>query len=453
MPRIPDNCAAIVLAAGKGTRMHSAKPKVMQEILGEPMLSHVLRALEGFSSVWIVAGHGMPELLAAFPENNFVEQARQLGTGHALACALANPQIAAYDSLLIVNGDAPLVTAAELEAFVGQCSGADLAFAVIMPQDCAQYGRVIRREGKPVAIVEARDYDQRRHGDFAGEVNAGIYFIRAETAKMLLPAVNNDNKSGEYYLTDLVALAVGRSLDVRAVFCGKDENLLGVNTPRELSNAEEILRGRIVDKLFEKGALAHAPQLVRCGAAAQIAPGAEITGPCEIYGATVIGSGARIHSHCVIRDSVIAEGAEIRSFSHLQGARVGPNALVGPYARLRPGATLEENAHVGNFVELKKAVLGVGAKANHLTYLGDAEIGAGANIGAGTITCNYDGKNKFNTVIGKKAFIGSNTALVAPVRVGANALVGAGSVITHDVPDEEMGIARARQKNLRRKPK
>ena len=207
----------------------------------------------------------------------------------------------------------------------------------------------------------------------------------------------------------------------------------------------------MVDGLLRSGVMLHAPALVRISPLATVEPGAEITGPCEIYGRSVVRRGARIDSHCVMRDTVIESGAEIRSFCHFEDAHVGEAALVGPYARLRPGAVLEESSHVGNFVELKKSRLGKGAKANHLTYLGDSEIGAGTNIGAGTITCNYDGKHKFKTTIGEGAFIGSNTALVAPVRVGDGALIGAGSVITKDVPDGEMGIARGRQKNLPRK--
>ena len=235
------------------------------------------------------------------------------------------------------------------------------------------------------------------------------------------------------------------------VQCGNDTSLLGINSPLELSRCEEILRQRVNTALLTAGVMLHAPESVRISPLASVEPGVEITGPCEIYGKSVIHSGASIASHCVIRESVVAAGAEIRSFCHLERADVGPDTQVGPYARLRPGAVLEADSHVGNFVELKKARLGRGAKANHLTYLGDADIGAGSNIGAGTFTCNYDGKNKFQTRIGERAFIGSNTALVAPVRVGADTLIGAGSVITKDVPDGEMGIARGRQKNLPRR--
>ena len=239
--------------------------------------------------------------------------------------------------------------------------------------------------------------------------------------------------------------------DVQGVRCGRDDGLMGVNSPLELERMEETLRERRVHDLLAAGVIIHAAGSVRVGPLAHVEAGVEITGPCEIYGRSRILRGASIASHCVLRDSVVSSGARVHSFSHLEGAEVGEGALVGPYARLRPGAVLEAQSHVGNFVELKKTRLGQGAKANHLSYLGDAEIGAGSNIGAGTITCNYDGKNKHLTQIGRRAFIGSNTALVAPVSVGDEALVGAGSVITRDVPAGELGIAREKQKNLPRR--
>ncbi|MDO5483938.1 MAG: DapH/DapD/GlmU-related protein, partial [Desulfovibrionaceae bacterium] len=297
----------------------------------------------------------------------------------------------------------------------------------------------------------AKDYDAALYGPATGEVNAGIYWLSLAVAGDLLPCLSNENKSGEYYITDLIGLAVARGLAVRGVVCGRDESLMGVNSPAELTRMEESLRARVLDGLLASGVMLHAPALIRVSPLAVVDPGAELTGPCEVYGQSHIARGAVVASHCVIRDCRIGAGAQIRSFCHLEGAEVGQNALVGPFARLRPGAELEEDSHVGNFVELKKARLGRGAKANHLSYLGDASIGAGANIGAGTITCNYDGKHKYQTHIGEAAFIGSNTALVAPVRVGDGALVGAGSVITRDVPAGEMGIARGRQKNLPRR--
>ena len=267
----------------------------------------------------------------------------------------------------------------------------------------------------------------------------------------LVPKLNNDNKSGEYYITDLVGMAVAEGMVVRGLSCGSDPNLLGINNPAELSASEELRRRAIVEERLAAGVVIHGPDTVRMGPFVTVEPGAELFGPCELYGHTRIASGAVIESHCVISDSSVEAGAVVHSFSHMDHASVGPDCLVGPYARLRPGAVMETASHIGNFVEMKKARLGEGAKANHLTYLGDAEIGARTNIGAGTITCNYDGVNKYKTVIGEHAFIGSNTALVAPVTVGAEALVGAGSVITKDVPENHLAVARGKQVNLRRK--
>ncbi|MDO5536924.1 MAG: bifunctional UDP-N-acetylglucosamine diphosphorylase/glucosamine-1-phosphate N-acetyltransferase GlmU [Desulfovibrionaceae bacterium] len=442
--------AALVLAAGKGTRMHSQRPKVLQTVLGEPMVAHVLAALEPLfgEDVWLVIGHGADQVRKAVPNGRFVLQEEQLGTGHALACALPALREAGVDRLLVLNGDTPLVTAEVIGRFMQEAGSADLAFATITLADAGSYGRVVRIDGQLAGIVEAKDYDIEKWGAVSGEVNAGVYLLSLDLAERLLPKVSNANRSGEYYITDLVGLALDEGCEVRGVMCGTTPELLGVNSPAELNEAEEILRATINRGLLASGVILHAVDGIRISPLARIEPGAEITGPCEITGKTIIHADARVMTSCVIRDSEVEGGAEIRPFSHLESAVVRAGALVGPYARLRPGAELCANSHVGNFVELKKTVLGEGAKANHLTYLGDARVGAGTNIGAGTITCNYDGKHKYQTVIGENAFIGSNTAMVAPVHVGSNTLVGAGSIITKDVPDGELAIARARQKNL-----
>ena len=440
--------AALILAAGKGTRMHSDKPKVLQKILGSPMLACVYQALQPVfgSDILTLVGHRADLVKASFPDQRFVLQSEQLGTGHALACALPVLREQGYSHVMVVNGDVPLLTENLLSRFLDEARGSELAFASVKLADAGAYGRVVRKDGQ-IAIVEAKDYDERLYGQPTGEINVGLYWLSLELAEKLLPRLRPSAKSGEYYITDLVALALEAGARVSAIVLDSDQRLLGVNSPKELSAMEEFLRQEIVQQLLAKGVICHAPDLVRVGPLAEVEAGSELTGPCEIYGKSHIASGAEIASHCFIEDSSLARGARIHSFSHLSGAQVGEGALVGPYARLRPGAVLEEDSHVGNFVELKKARLGRGAKANHLSYLGDASIGQGTNIGAGTITCNYDGKNKHRTEIGEQAFIGSNTALVAPVSVGAGALVGAGSTITHDVPANNLSVARAKQKN------
>lgn len=451
---------ALILAAGRGTRMPSPRPKVLQTLLGESMLTLVTATLAAMPRVGRVltlvgneadmvsaeAGRAAERLgIAAC----CIRQERQLGTGHALMTAM--PHLEGDGCVLVVNGDAPLLTADVLNHFLDAAEGADVAFLSLELDDAAAYGRVIRKNGAVRAIVEAKDFDPALYGPLedAREVNTGIYLFSLPAVRRLLPHLSCDNRGGEYYITDLVALGLAAGMDVRGIRaegagCEKTA-LLGVNTPAELAAAEDILTRRRCDELLASGVVLHAAQLVRVSPLSRVEKGTEIFGPCEICGDSIIKSGARILSHCVIRDAIIEGGTEIREFCHIEKAEVRSGALIGPYARLRPQALVDENAHVGNFVELKKTHLGKGSKANHLTYLGDAEVGAGVNFGAGTITCNYDGKNKFRTVIGEGCFIGSNTSLVAPVTVGDNALVGAGSVIVEDVPAGKLALGRGRQ--------
>lgn len=455
---MPDmKITSVVLAAGKGTRMHSDKPKVLQTLLCEPMLHYVYAALEPLQGdVLTVVGHGAELVEAKFPEmkGRFVLQSAQLGTGHALQVSWDAVAKTEATHCLVINGDTPLVTVDALERLVAAAGNCDLAFMTITPKDAAQFGRVVRDEDRKVAaIVEAKDYDVTRHGSVTGEVNAGIYLLKVATMGPLLDALTNENMSGEYYVTDLVELAVQRGLTVEGVQCGDDISLMGINSPRELVRAENALRRKIVEGLLDQGVLVHNPDTVIIGPRVTVEPGAEIFGHCEIYGQSEVAKGARLGSYTYIIDSRFAAGCEVRQFCHIEGADVGPDVIAGPYARLRPGAVLEDGSRVGNFVEVKKARLGKGSKASHLTYLGDAEIGEGVNIGAGTITCNYDGKNKHVTTIEDGVFIGSNTALVAPVTVGRDALVGAGSTITKDVPSEGGAIARGKQVNITRRLK
>ena len=451
-----ERIGALALAAGKGTRMKSDAPKVLKTLLGKPMLWYVEAALAALCGelVYTVVGHRADLVEAGFPElaGRFVRQTEQLGTGHALAAALPALGEAGLGYVLVVNGDAPLVTAASLRAFcdAALAARADVAFVSIELADPGSYGRVVR-QGEAVCIVEAKDYDPAVHGAPTGEINAGVYLLRLAVVAPLVANLSNDNKSGEYYITDLIGLAQAAGLRVLPVNRGADAAYLGINSPRELVGAEEILRRRIVDAHMEAGVVVRAAEAVRIGPEVAIAPGVELCGPLELYGATRLGAGATVASHSLLLDAEIGENVAVQAFCHLENARVEAGCQVGPYARLRPGAVMEEGARVGNFVEMKKSVLGRGAKANHLTYLGDAVIGAGSNIGAGTITCNYDGVHKHRTVIGERAFIGSNTALVAPVTIGNDALVGAGSVITSDVADGMLALGRGRQVTKARK--
>ena len=450
---------AVVLAAGKGTRMACDTPKVLVPMLEEPLLRYVYDSLDplGFDRIWTVVGYGADAVRTAFPgrEDGFVLQEEQRGTGHALMAAWKAVLATALDYVLVINGDTPLAPSDALAEFVSGSvlQGADIAFLTLTPRDPGALGRVLREDGAVKAIVEAKDYDEALHGPDPGEINAGIYCLKTQAVTDLLPLLRDDNKSGELYITDLVGLGVERGLSVVGLSHGDDPTLLGINTPAELVRSEELVRERIVGAHLAAGAFVRNPSAVRIGPGVAIAPGADITGPCELYGTTRIGPCARVESHCRIVDSEVAQGGLVRAFSHLEGAFVGPGAQAGPYARLRTGAALEEGAKAGNFVEVKKSVLHKGAKVNHLAYIGDADVGAGANVGAGTITCNYDGVNKHATRIGEKAFIGSNSALVAPVSIGDGALVGAGSVITRDVPDGHLALTRAPQKDMPRRGK
>ena len=449
---------ALVLAAGKGTRMYSDDPKVLRSLLGEPMLAYVLDSLSPFfgERTHVVVGFGADKVRAAFPalSGHFVEQPEQLGTGHAMQCAWETVKEAGYEYLLVMNGDAPLINVGDIAVCTAAAkeTGADLAFLTITLPDPGAYGRVVRSASGQAFIVEAKDYNEAAYGPATGEINTGIYFLRVSAIDKVLFSLTNTNKSDEFYITDLAGLVGQNGGTVVAVNRGGEENLLGINTPEELVQAEESLRARIVESWLSRGVVIRQKESVRIGPWVRLAPGCELCGPCDIVGTSRVEAGAVIGPHVWIKDSVIGDRAKVHAFSHLEGATLGLASQAGPFARLRPKAVLEENSRVGNFVELKKTVLGPGAKAGHLTYLGDAEIGAQTNVGAGTITCNFDGTNKFRTIIGKGAFIGSNTALVAPVQVGENALVAAGSVITEDVPDNALAIARGRQTIKSRKP-
>lgn len=451
-----EKTGVLILAAGKGTRMHSNRPKVLQEIIGEPMLGYVYRAVEPLfkGRIWTMIGHGGNMVREAFPERegHFIVQEPLLGTGHALQMAWPHLQEAGLENVLVISGDVPLLSTAMLQTFLSQmqAENSPLGFITLTVPSSGAYGRVIRKNGAAAGIVEAKDYDADLHGPDRGEINTGVYLFNMAKLTPLLGKLTNNNKSGEYYITDLVGLGVEAGYKIVGAQCG-DESLLGVNNPFELAQAENTLRGKITAHWLASGVGIHFAESVVLGPEVTLEPGAQISGPCHIYGQTHVEAGAVIEAFCMIKSSRIGKEARVRSFSHLEDAALGEGCVVGPYARLRPGAVLEEAARVGNFVELKKATLRKGAKVNHLTYVGDAVVGEGANLGAGTITCNYDGKNKFKTEIGAGAFIGSNSALVAPVKIGAGSLVAAGSVITKDVPDNAIAFGRARQVNREKK--
>ena len=428
------SCLSIVLAAGEGTRMKSAVPKVLHRVAGLPMVAHVARAamLAGAGDLAVVVGQGAEEVRAAIdsfaPEAAVFVQEQRLGTAHAVLAARAAIE-RGHDDVLILFGDTPLVEAGVLtQAREKLGEGAAVVSIGFRTERPTGYGRLIEDGASLVAIREERDCSEaERRITFC---NGGLMAVSGEKLLSLLDAVGQENAKGEFYLTDIVGIAHQAGLRVVAVEA-PFENVLGINNRAELAEAGAIWQSRKRHEMMLSGVTLTAPETVFFSHDTKIGPDALVE-PNVVFGPGV----------------TIAGGATIRAFSHLEGAVVGPGCEVGPFARLRPGAELKEGSKVGNFCEVKKAVLEPGAKVNHLTYIGDAHIGAKANIGAGTITCNYDGYGKFVTEIGACAFIGSNSSLVAPIRIGAGAYVASGSVVTEDVPDDALAFGRARQKTM-----
>ncbi|KJZ24521.1 bifunctional UDP-N-acetylglucosamine diphosphorylase/glucosamine-1-phosphate N-acetyltransferase GlmU [Tritonibacter mobilis] len=424
--------ALVILAAGKGTRMNSDLPKVLHPIAQAPMLEHAMRAgraLDPDRTV-VVAGHEADLVRAATteidPDAAVVLQEEQLGTGHAVLQARAALEGFQGD-VVVLYGDTPFVSADTLERMIAARSRADLVILGFEAADPARYGRLIMDGESLEKIVEFKDASEAERA--ITFCNSGLMACDADVMFRLLDRVGNDNASGEYYLTDLVELARADGLAVTAVACPEDETL-GINSRADLATADAVFQARARAELLDLGVTLMAPETV------------------YLAFDTIVGRDSVIEPNVVFGPGVTVEsGALIRAFSHLEGCHVSRGAKVGPYARLRPGAELAEDTHVGNFVEIKNAEIAAGAKVNHLSYIGDASVGEATNIGAGTITCNYDGVMKHRTEIGARAFIGSNTCLVAPVKVGNEAMTATGTIVTKDVDDGDLAIARAQQTN------
>lgn len=438
----------VILAAGEGKRMRSALPKVLQVIAGQPMLGHVIAAARALqpAGVHVVHGHGGELVRAAFSgqvDLQWAKQDRQLGTGHAVQQAM--PAIPEGARVLVLYGDVPLITPVTLQRLLD----APRALAVLAaePADPAGYGRIVRdAEGHVAAIVEHKDADaaQRR----IGLINTGVIAADAALLKLWLDGLRCDNAQGEYYLTDVFAAAARESAAAEVVVVADPMETEGANDPWQLAQLERAFQLRQARALCVDGARLADPARLDIRGKLTVGRDVEIDVDVVFEGEVMLGDGVRIGPFCRIKDAVIGAGSLVRAHCDIEGAHCEGGAQIGPYARLRPGTVLARDVHVGNFVETKKASLGRGSKANHLSYLGDAEIGSGVNIGAGTITCNYDGVNKFTTTIGDGAFIGSNSALVAPVAVGEGATIGAGSTISKDAPAHKLTVARSRQSTL-----
>ena len=442
--------AVVILAAGKGTRMKSSRPKVLHELLGRPMISYPVAAAResGAERVVVVVGHGAEEVKRALAGSGveFALQERQLGTAHALA--QARGALEDFDGVVVVtSGDTPLVRAETLRSLAGalaETGGRGMALLTLTLADPTGYGRVVRGpDGRVARIVEEKDAGPEERA--IREVNSGVYAFDRRVWE-LLGRVGNENAQGEYYLPDLVALYLEEGLPVLAVPAADPSELLGANDRAQLAEVEGVLLDRLRSRWMREGVRMHLPGTVYLEPGVALAPDVVLEPGVVLAGETRVGQGARVGAYSVVRDSVVEAGAEVRPHSVLEGAHLKPGAVAGPFARLRPGAVLEEGAFAGNFVEVKNSRLGRGVKAGHLAYLGDAEVGEGTNVGAGVITANYDGERKHKTKIGPRAFIGSNSVLIAPVEIGEEGFVAGGSAINRDVPPGSLAIARSRQR-------
>lgn len=435
----------IILAAGKGTRMRSNLPKVLQPLAGRPLLGHVIDTAKKLQADHIITiyGHGGTLVQNAFAHEQvqWVEQAEQLGTGHAVKVTL--PVLPHEGVSLILSGDVPCITEQTLQKLLDVSRETQIGLVTLTLADATGYGRIVRENGKIQAIVEHKDASEAQRQ--IQEINTGIYCVSNAKLHEWLPKLSNNNAQGEYYLTDIVAMAIADGLEVASVEPELAFEVEGVNDRVQLAALEREFQNFQAKQLMQQGV--HLIDPTRFDLRGNLTAGKDvridinviIEGDCEL------GDGVEIGAGCILKNTKIAAGTKVQPYSVFDQAVVGEAAQIGPFSRLRPGAVLANEVHIGNFVEVKNSQIGLGSKANHFTYLGDAEVGAGSNIGAGTITCNYDGANKFKTIIGDQVFIGSNSSLVAPVTIANGATVGAGSTITRDVAEQCLAVERSKQ--------
>ena len=448
---------AVILAAGKGTRMRSTLPKVLHPVASRPMVSHVIAAAQACAvdGIHLVYGHGAEQLKARITEPNlsWVHQAEQLGTGHAMAVAL--PEIADTDDVLVLYGDTPLLQPETLKALLAAKPVGGVGLLTVKLANPTGYGRIVREYGKEhgqvVGIVEQKDANAEQL--LINEVNTGVLVAEAGLLKRWLSALNNNNSQGEYYLTDIFAMAHADGCEIATVHPSSSAEVEGANDRVQLAGLERAYQKMQAERLMRDGVTLLDP--ARFDLRGTLTFGEEVTIDVNVIieGKVTLGNRVVIGAGAILKDCVIGDDAIVKPYSIIEQAELGSASSAGPFARLRPGAVLSADAHVGNFVEIKNTCLGKGSKAGHLSYLGDAEIGAGVNIGAGTITCNYDGVNKFKTIIEDGVFVGSDTQLVAPVRIGKNATLGAGSTVTKDVAADELVITRVPQRHIKNWPR
>ncbi|GGX22383.1 bifunctional UDP-N-acetylglucosamine diphosphorylase/glucosamine-1-phosphate N-acetyltransferase GlmU [Undibacterium macrobrachii] len=438
----------VILAAGMGKRMQSTLPKVLHPIAGKPMLQHVIDTARQLSvdqaaKICVIYGHGgeqVPTLVAA-DDICFAKQEPQLGTGHAVAQAI--PHLDDAVPTLILYGDVPLTRASSLQALVQAAGNDKLAILTAQMSDPTGLGRIIREDGKIRRIVEQKDANAEERA--VTEINTGIMIAPTVALKQWLAKLSNHNAQGEYYLTDIVASAVADGVEVTSAQPAAIWETMGVNSKVQLAELERLHQKNIAQQLLEQGVTLLDPARIDVRGSLICGRDVTIDVGCVFEGHVELADGVKIAANCVIKNAKIGENAEIKAFCHIESATVGAKGQIGPYARLRPGAELAEDVHIGNFVEVKNSQIAAHSKANHLAYIGDATVGSRVNIGAGTITCNYDGVNKFRTIIEDDAFIGSDSQLIAPVRVGKGATLGAGTTLSKDAPEGKLTVSRAKQ--------
>lgn len=424
-------------------------PKVLFDLAGEPMLKHVIAEIQNTDagSIHIVIGYKGEQVKAAFPDAalRWHEQDKQQGTAHAVACAL--PELGEDETVLITYGDMPLLRAATYQKLLTGPQEAELVLLTAQLPDPTGYGRILRDDnGRLTGIVEQADASPEQC--LLSEVNVGVMATKVGLLRELIGAINNDNKQGEYYLTDCLGLAVRRGIATTAVRVDDITEARGVNKPLEMEKAERLMQRRRAKELGQKAFL---KDVARIDIRGEVSVGSGVLFDVGVVleGKVVIGNDVQIGPYVVMKDVAIADNSVIKLFSHLEDARIGRNCRIGPYARIRPATSIDDNVHIGNFVETKKSRIKEGSKINHLSYIGDSEVGKNVNVGAGTITCNYDGANKHNTVIGDDVFIGSDTQIIAPVTIGKGATIGAGSTIVRDAEAGKLTLSRSEQKTVK----
>lgn len=436
----------VILAAGKGTRMFSSQPKVLHQLAGKPLLGHVIAAASELNPAQtvVVYGYGGNAVRERIGNSDiiWVEQTHQLGTGHAVQQAL--PRLSPDGTTLILYGDVPLIRPSTLSGLVRGALSGKLALLTARLADPAGYGRILRDEaGRVAGVVEHKDASEAELA--IDEVNTGIVAAPTNLLHRWLMRLTNDNRQKEYYLTDIVAMAVADGVEVSTAEPANLWEILGVNSKSQLAELERLYQLNVANKLMQEGVSLSDPHRVDVRGTLICGRDVSIDVNCIFEGHVSLGDGVRIGANAVLRDVMVAAGSEILPFCHIEGAEIGENCRIGPYARVRPGTRVQDAVHLGNFVEIKNSQVDSGSKINHLSYVGDTTVGKDVNIGAGTITCNYDGANKHRTVIEDNAFIGSDSQLVAPVTIGRGATIGAGSTITKDAPQGELTLSRANQ--------